>query len=905
MPKKIILFAVFLIVALFCVTSVSAMTDSERAALIAQIQEQLAQLNKQVLEYTKNSGGSDAPSDAASTEAPPTFSHTFTKNLGFADSGNPEVGYLHDALDALGISYAPDTENIYGEGTARAIKEFQEKYASEILAPLGLSAGTGYTGKATIAKLNELSDSSSVATLSGGQVVGAGHVPGTACAQSQYERSYCTDSNEYVRCQCTEWAARAGTNGTISECTNIAWVANSCPNGLLCETRENNLVWCVSSGNSDSSSSSSGSSSGSSSSSSSGSSSGSGFNLCASCSCPANKECWAHYQWGYSICVTAGDYSSQGYEKCTSASSVGTSAVCGNGILESPEQCDGDAATCINGEGGTCVNCKCEYSGGSSDTGEIEPPSSEDFATGSKCCTTAGGWQGTQSYVRYSGETYLNTVGQCNACNIGTICNQYSMSALDTVAVCQEPPDSQKCSVGQKACCVTADGQSGIMNCSSYGTWGLCQQCQAGQTCSSGACTSSSSSGQQQANVCIDSDGGKTYNTKGTVTDKNGTWQDYCSSSYYLVENYCSSSQLASETHYCGYGCDAGVCRQTQQAIITVTSPNGGETWKTGETRNITWTYSGAIDTVNITAVGSSSTLQIAANFPVQNMSYNWTIPSYFTSGSYKIAVISASNSSVTDQSNSYFNIAPSSTTTSQQEQQPTCSDTDNGQVYGVKGTASNSSAVSVADSCSDANNLTESYCGADGNVLTVNYWCVEGCENGACKEPTVITITSPNTAVTWYTGETHNITWASSGIANVNISLVQAVTGLSYNVASSVPASNGSYSWTISSIPVQDYKMVITSSAQSWVSDQSDAYFKIRSGSSSGTTCTDSDGGMTDYYTKGTVTNTDGTWEDYCDITGDLVEMYCGGSNDAYTSYTEYFCSNGCSQGACQQSHP
>jgi len=85
-----------------------------------------------------------------------SWCHTFTKNLGYADSGTEEVGYLHTALQKQGFSYAPDTGNTYFEGTAKAVKAFQEKYASEILSPFGLTFGTGFTGTKTRAKLNQL-----------------------------------------------------------------------------------------------------------------------------------------------------------------------------------------------------------------------------------------------------------------------------------------------------------------------------------------------------------------------------------------------------------------------------------------------------------------------------------------------------------------------------------------------------------------------------------------------------------------------------------------------------------------------------------------------------------------------------------------------------------------------------
>lgn len=82
----------------------------------------------------------------------------FETNLYYGQTNNTEVRCLQEFLKAQG-------QEIYPEGlitgnflslTSAAVIRFQEKYASEILIPLGLDQGTGFVGTKTRAKINQM-----------------------------------------------------------------------------------------------------------------------------------------------------------------------------------------------------------------------------------------------------------------------------------------------------------------------------------------------------------------------------------------------------------------------------------------------------------------------------------------------------------------------------------------------------------------------------------------------------------------------------------------------------------------------------------------------------------------------------------------------------------------------------
>lgn len=104
----------------------------------------------------------------------------------------------------------------------------------------------------------------------------------------------------------------------------------------------------------------------------------------------------------------------------------------------------------------------------------------------------------------------------------------------------------------------------------------------------------------------------------------------------------------------------------TEQPLINITSPNGGEEWLQGTTQNITWS-SAAVTNVKIEYSTNNGTgwTEVAASVAASAGTYEWTVPETPTTQGL-VRLTAVENGNVTDQSDAVFSIlAPSITVTS------------------------------------------------------------------------------------------------------------------------------------------------------------------------------------------------------------------------------------------------
>ena len=126
---------------------ISQMTSVEVAAKISEILSALETL-KTILQEVQ-------AAESSSVLIP--VDYQFKGILEYGQTSD-DVEYLQAFLKAQGEEIYPEAvvSGWFGPKTKAAVIRFQEKYASEILAPLDLIEGTGRVGQATRSKINEL-----------------------------------------------------------------------------------------------------------------------------------------------------------------------------------------------------------------------------------------------------------------------------------------------------------------------------------------------------------------------------------------------------------------------------------------------------------------------------------------------------------------------------------------------------------------------------------------------------------------------------------------------------------------------------------------------------------------------------------------------------------------------------
>lgn len=150
-------------------------------------------------------------------------------------------------------------------------------------------------------------------------------------------------------------------------------------------------------------------------------------------------------------------------------------------------------------------------------------------------------------------------------------------------------------------------------------------------------------------------------------TDNGGNWAslatNFSGSSFsWTVPNISTSQALVRVLDYTNNTIkDQSNANFTITAAVTVTAPNGGETWQGGSSHVITWTQGAGVSNYwnfHYSLDAGNSWILIIGNTYITNGQYNWSVPNS-PSGQCQIQVTDAQNSCKSDKSNTLFTISP------------------------------------------------------------------------------------------------------------------------------------------------------------------------------------------------------------------------------------------------------
>ncbi|MEJ2195722.1 MAG: Ser-Thr-rich GPI-anchored membrane family protein, partial [Ignavibacteriaceae bacterium] len=320
---------------------------------------------------------------------------------------------------------------------------------------------------------------------------------------------------------------------------------------------------------------------------------------------------------------------------------------------------------------------------------------------------------------------------------------------------------------------------------------------------------------------------------------------------------------------------------------ITVTSPNGGESWKAGSSQNISWTDNIG-ENIIIDLYKGGSFHSIISTSTTSDGSKVWDIPFDLVSGSdYTVKITSTENSNLFDFSDNDFTIVGNQVTVTTpnggenwqvgKEYLITWNDNFTGsvEIQLFKGGVFHSSVTGSTPSDGEYTwNIPGSLPQASDysiKILSVDDANVFDVSNNFTLSNELI-VTVPNGGEFWQRGTTHNITWTDNIPGNVKIDLYRGVNTFDSEITPSTP-SNGSFSWDIPAgiTPRTNYRIRITSVDNASVFDFSDANFTIYEGS---ITVTAPNGGES--WAAGTTQSI--TWTDNIDENV-LIDLYKGGT--------------------------
>jgi hypothetical protein len=292
---------------------------------------------------------------------------------------------------------------------------------------------------------------------------------------------------------------------------------------------------------------------------------------------------------------------------------------------------------------------------------------------------------------------------------------------------------------------------------------------------------------------------------------------------------------------------NVGPAFQILTPLLTVTSPAAGASWAIGTSRTVSWSSNLPASTtvvVELSRDGGASWAALASGAPASG-SLAWTatgpatsaaivrvsadgsVPAVGTSGAFAIGNPAVAVTSPAPGAS--WTIGTARTITWTTNLLPTSTvklelSRNGGSTYTtLASTAPNSGSFAWTPTGPASTNakLRVSANGFSASGVSSTFSLVNGS----------VTVTSPNTAVTWTVGTVHAITWNHNLGAAAQFKIEVSRSGVWSVITSAVTgggATSGSYPWTVAAPRTTSAKIRVTWTAGTTVTDTSDVYFRI-----------------------------------------------------------------------------
>jgi hypothetical protein len=356
-------------------------------------------------------------------------------------------------------------------------------------------------------------------------------------------------------------------------------------------------------------------------------------------------------------------------------------------------------------------------------------------------------------------------------------------------------------------------------------------------------------------NIAYSTNNGATWNN--IVTNLGNTASNSQSYTWYVPNNLTSTQALIRVESYSSPGTYSDVSNAvfniTPNSNITLTTPNGGESWVGCSSYNIVWTKlaspcnSGYDLYYSLNNGTSWNYITSVTDNSLASQTYTWSVPNTLSSTQCLIQVRSSNWSNITDQSNAVFTITPSADIT--------VTSANGGEVWqGLSSQVITWTNLPAASGLYTVQYSTNN--GSSWNTLVTNYsgnsytWAtVPNTPSTTCLirvtdyltpckydqsnavftiSPATPIMTAPNGGNTFNVGCNTNITWNTSTYYST-INLYYSTNGGStYTTIATNLSNNGVYTWTVPNAVSANCLIKVANSADITVFDVSDAVFTI-----------------------------------------------------------------------------